>query len=307
MNKSNIASLDETREFLSRRPGGILLNVLTPEHHERRHIPGSSQACVFETAFLDHLAALTSDKSIPILAYGAGESLDAATAAEKLLEAGYSDVSIFPGGIDEWRKAGLPLEGSAPEAWDDPFPQTLPRFSEYDLVAGESLIRWTGRNDSKSHWGSLPMKAGELVFANGKGSGWAVADMTAIKNDDLAGDPSLLGLLAHLASDDFFNSAKYPEARVHITELTPLENASWALPNFFAKGILNIKGREHEAEGEVALRNLSDGRLAMSGQINLDRTLFGVLYGSARFFSFLGMHKVDDLISLDARMIFRPR
>ena len=63
-------------------------------------------------------------------------------------------------------------------------------------------------------------------------------------------------------------------------------------------------------EADISLRNVLDekegNRLILAGQLNLDRTLWGVLYGSARYFRYLGMHKVDDLISLDAHVVFRP-
>lgn len=48
------------------------------------------------------------------------------------------------------------------------------------------------------------------------------------------------------------------------------------------------------------LRNLPDGELSMFCQLVWDRTLWGVRYGSARFYRFLGMHSVDDNISLSA-------
>ena len=42
-------------------------------------------------------------------------------------------------------------------------------------------------------------------------------------------------------------------------------------------------------------------------QLVWDRTLWGVRYGSARFYRFLGMHSVDDNIGLSVRLFFRSQ
>ena len=82
------------------------------------------------------------------------------------------------------------------------------------------------------------------------------------------------------------------------------------MPNYHLKGLAGIRGHEQPVEADISLRNVLDekegNRLILAGQLNLDRTLWGVLYGSARYFRYLGMHKVDDLISLDAHVVFRP-
>lgn len=104
------------------------MDVLPSEQYDRHHIPGSAQACVFETAFLDHMSKVAPDRAAPVLVYGAGNSLDAAVAAAKLLGAGYRDVRVFAGGVDAWRAAGQALEGSAPEKVDPAFPPLTPGF-----------------------------------------------------------------------------------------------------------------------------------------------------------------------------------
>lgn len=303
MSPAASVTIEDVKNFLARHPQGILLNVLTPEKHARQHIPGSKQACIFETAFLDHMFRIAPDKNAKILVYGAGSSMDAEDAKTALLEAGYTDILVFLGGLEAWRAACLPLEGTATEADDPPYPPLFPLHAKYELVASESAIRWTGRNDSKAHWGYLPLKAGQLRFENNIGSGEATADMTAISCYDLTPASGVIELLFHLASRDFFDTKNFPEAYVQVNSLTPLKNASSALPNYQAQGVFIIKGIEQPVEGPVSVRNLADDKLSVSGQINLDRTKWGVLYGSSRFYRFLGMHKIDDLISLDAFLV----
>ena len=305
-----MVTVDDVRDFLGENARGVLVDVLPSEQYDRHHIPGSAQACVFETAFLDHMSKVAPDRAAPVLVYGAGNSLDAAVAAAKLLGAGYRDVRVFAGGVDAWRAAGQALEGSAPEKVDPAFPPLTPQFPRYSLLPGESVIRWVGRNDNHSHWGTVGLSSGELRFESGRGAGFVTVDMNSLANDDLAGSSWQDALLRHLASEDFFHVTRFPEARLRLTELTPLEDASAGMPNYHLKGLAGIRGHEQPVEADISLRNVLDekegNRLILAGQLNLDRTLWGVLYGSARYFRYLGMHKVDDLISLDAHVVFRP-
>ena len=82
-----MVTVDDVRDFLGENARGVLVDVLPSEQYDRHHIPGSAQACVFETAFLDHMSKVAPDRAAPVLVYGAGNSLDAAVAAAKLLGA----------------------------------------------------------------------------------------------------------------------------------------------------------------------------------------------------------------------------
>ena len=90
-----------------------LLHVLPEEVFAAAHIAGSKNACIYETAFPEHIAKLALDPAAPLIVYGAGEgSLDANTAAEKLHALGFTLVQTFEGGLAEWQAAALPLEGT---------------------------------------------------------------------------------------------------------------------------------------------------------------------------------------------------
>ena len=305
-----LAVLEEVKSFLSDFPNGLLLNVLPPEHHTRMHIHGSRQACVFETAFSEHMEKLAPDPETPIMVYGAGASLDAAVATAKLLGLGYRNVRMWPGGLNTWRMAGLPLEGEDPCAPLEKNP--APPEGEYELQPLEGDIRWTGRNAHSSHYGHLFLKSGYLRMERGRngpeGEGEIIADMGSIADEDLAGSPWQRVLLAHLASEDFFHSALYPEARLRISRLYPLPDTlrreSSGVPDHLIRGEAVIRGRSERVDIPAILRRDGDG-LVLTLRADLDRTRWGVLYGSSKFFRCLGMHRVDDIISLEARLAFR--
>ena len=305
-----LAVLEEVKSFLSDFPNGLLLNVLPPEHHTRMHIPGSRQACVFETAFSEHMEKLAPDPETPIMVYGAGASLDAAVATAKLLGLGYRNVRMWPGGLNTWRMAGLPLEGEDPCAPLEKNP--APPEGEYELQPLEGDIRWTGRNAHSSQYGHLFLKSGYLRMERGRngpeGEGEIIADMGSIADEDLAGSPWQRVLLAHLASEDFFHSALYPEARLRISRLYPLPDTlrreSSGVPDHLIRGEAVIRGRSERVDIPAILRRDGDD-LVLTLRADLDRTRWGVLYGSSKFFRCLGMHRVDDIISLEARLAFR--
>jgi hypothetical protein len=49
---------------------------------------------------------------------------------------------------------------------------------------------------------------------------------------------------------------------------------------------------------------MADGGFAAEAHFDIDRTRWGVIYGSARFFKRLGMHQVYDTISFEVRLVF---
>src|SRR5688572_24468051 len=90
----------ELQALLQSAEAPTLVHVLPPEVFAAARIPGSLNACVYETAFLDRVKELGLNQAAPIVVYGAGEgSLDAAAAVEKLTGARYSRVSAFEGGL----------------------------------------------------------------------------------------------------------------------------------------------------------------------------------------------------------------
>ena len=138
------------------------------------HIPGSSGVCVFETAFQEKMRALVPDMAAPLLVYGAGGSLDSAVAAEKLQREGYTDISLFAGGLEAWRKAGLPLEGAGVD-----FPvqdeSPLPMFKEYTLIPRKALSSGRAITLSTAMTGRFPCVAGSSAShtaRKGRGTGF---------------------------------------------------------------------------------------------------------------------------------------
>jgi len=282
----------------------MILDILPPEHFEARHIPGARNACVYEVKFLDQVAALAPDRKTPIILYGAGEgSLDAVTAAGKLHRAGYEDIAILQGGLPAWKAEGNPLEGLLPDDWEAPHPVLALRETRYVALPAESTVWWTGRNTSGWHHGTVGIKEGTLI-RDGEGlRGLFTLSMDSIANTDLAGTDLQVVLEDHLKSDDFFFISHFPTCTVEITEMLPVRDAPATLPNFRVKAVMTLRGLARDIAFDASLRPLNDGRIVLMANLDLDRTMWGVVYGSARFFKYLGYHMVYDMISVDLRVV----
>lgn len=284
----------------------VVVDVLMPEHFERRHIPGAVNACVYEVVFPDLIAAAVPDKDAPVLLYGAGpDSQDSRIAAEKLARSGYSCVNYFPGGLDEWRAEGYPLEGTAVETVDPPHPELRLEARDYALNVGESALLWKGRNANGSHHGIVPLSGGVLDGCCMTGE--FELDMAGLKDMSLDGDETQPVLENHLRSDDFFFTSMFPKAMFRITAMQPVPDCPATLPNFRVMGQLGLRGVSKEVFMAVQLRNLDENRLVMQGNLDLDRTEWGIIYGSARFFQHLGYHLVYDLVSVEFRLVLEAR
>ena len=284
---------------------GVVIDVLPPEHCEAWRLPGAENACVFEVAFAANMAKLVPDKATPIVLYGAGtHSRDVHEAAIKLERLGYSDIRIFEGGLAAWRAAGLALEGNATASDDPPHPALQVDGVRYGLLPEQCSLRWAGRNDNSMHYGTIKAAGGWLDGVSLTGE--VVLDMRSIANEDLVGDPLQPVLVEHLNSDDFFFTTVFPTADVKIISLRPLPDGSPTLPNYGMEAILSLRGVGRTIQAPVHLRNVGPERqeLALIGHMNIDRTEWGIIYGSARFFCNLSYHVVYDHVTIDFRMVF---
>lgn len=294
----NIITARGLKTLLDEKPDTILIDLLPPVHFASRHIPGARNACVFQISFLDDLAPATPDKQVPLIVYGASpRSQDAATALEKLDRAGYAKVSLLAGGLEAWCEAGYDLEGEETDRKEDP--QTTLRLPDgpYTVDAGASRMEWAGRNANSRHTGTVNIAKGGIDITDRTITGAVDIDMNTIHNINLEGDELQPVLEAHLRSDDFFFTKLFPKAVFTIKEAKSMEPAWLTALNYHVHGELNLRGVSAELEFDATVAPLENGAFVLEAHFDIDRTRWNVIYGSARFFEHLGMHKVFDLIS----------
>jgi len=98
--------MDEKKEFL-------LIDVLSQESYEAKHLPGAKHAAVRgEENFLKKAADIASTKDAVIVIYCASFTCQLSPlAASTLADDGYTNVYDFKGGLADWQDAEYPFEG----------------------------------------------------------------------------------------------------------------------------------------------------------------------------------------------------
>lgn len=281
----------------------LVIDILPPEEYCISHLPGAVNACVYEMVFLERMAELAPDRSVPLVLYDAtGTTLAAATAGEKLLAAGYRDVRILKGGLAGWCAAGFPLEKSGEV---QPEPQILD--GTYLIDPSASVLEWIGRNINNRHYGRIPVKDGMVKFAGGDlREGGVTLDMCAINDRDLQDETYRQLLVNHLLSADFFDVARYPLATMAVNGWEPIPAASPGTPDHLLRGELTIKGVTRPVTVPVTVIPQMDGSIKAQAAFTIDRTDWNITYGSGKLFEKLGMHLVNDRIDIELFFVARP-
>ncbi len=284
----------------------ILIDVLVEDHFRAIHLPGAINACVYEVVFLDNIAGLIPEKDKEIVVYGSSnKSLEAVTAAEKLVGAGYQDVSVLDGGIKGWKSAGYELKGDDIGALER-VGLTYPlEDTSYIVDCEQSIIHWFGRNKNTTHRGTVRLSSGEINIKGAQLEGSFEINMLSIKNIDLEGDPLQPNLINHLMSEDFFLVRLFPKAYFTIKSVEQVEEIPSSLPNFRVQGVFELRGLKNDIEFLATASPPQDGEVKIEAHFDIDRTRWGVLYGSSRFFEHLGYHLVYNPISLQIRLVTR--
>jgi len=160
----------------------------------------------------------------------------------------------------------------------------------YKIDPKASTINWkASKKLGTTHTGSISVKEGQIqADKSGLISGGVISvDMAAITNEDLKGSPEYhKKLLGHLASEDFFNVAKYPVSSFKI-----LNVSAKSKDEVLVKGELTMIGKTNPIEFPAKV-TMVNGVLSGEATIKVDRTKWGLKYGSGNFFKELTADKV---------------
>lgn len=171
----------------------------------------------------------------------------------------------------------------------------------YKIDSKASTAVWTAyKKLGDSHTGQIQIKEGEISLDK-KGSlvsGHFVIDMATISNDDLKGKPDYQKkLVAHLSNDDFFKVDKFKESTFKITEVKRKSEGE-----FTVTGDLTMIGKTKSLEFPVKVSN-EGGLPKGEASITVDRTKWGLKYGSGNFFKELTADKIiKDEFKLDVKI-----
>ena len=157
-----------------------------------------------------------------------------------------------------------------------------------------SSIKWTGKKVLGSHEGTINFSEGYLEMDGEKLSGGIfTVDMTSMQVTDLKAGKGKEKLEGHLTSDDFFGIASHPMANLII------KSVKGTSKGYTATGDLTIKGHTETITFDLTM----DGN-SMLTSLKVDRTKYGIQYGSGSFFDGLGDKTISDNFELDILLKF---
>ena len=163
-----------------------------------------------------------------------------------------------------------------------------------EIKVKESTITWKGHKVTGSHEGTINLTDGTLVFEDDQLTGGNfIIDMTSITVTDLKAGRGKEKLEGHLKSDDFFGIENHKSANFTITKVNGKDG------NYKVSGDLTIKGETHPSTFDMII---SDD--TAKATLKVDRTKYGIRYGSASFFDNLKDKAIYDEFDLDVVLKF---
>ena len=144
----------------------------------------------------------------------------------------------------------------------------------YIVDLGKSDVEWIGRANGKKHFGSVSLKEGNFIFADGIfENGSVTADMTSITNSDLV-NPMRDKLVAHLRSNDFFAVSDHPTSQLTIKSIEKKDEGK----TYSVVADLNIKNISNEIIFDARVEEYG-GSISFEAVFDVDRTAWGINYG----------------------------
>ncbi len=174
--------------------------------------------------------------------------------------------------------------------------------SKFMVDKNESTIDWQGAKPTGTHTGTVNLESGVIRMEDSVLSGSFLIDMTSIVVTDLEGDQKG-NLEDHLKGTvegkegDFFNVQKYPTAAFEITGVSEKDGKK------IMSGNLTLKETKKNIEFPVMYEVAGNTMTLKSEPFTIDRTEWGVNYGSKSVFDNLGDKFINDEIELEFTIV----
>jgi polyisoprenoid-binding protein YceI len=169
---------------------------------------------------------------------------------------------------------------------------------EFIVDTTASVIEWKGEKPTGTHTGTIKLSQGTFKANDSVvESGTFVVDMKSLEVTDLEGEDKLK-LESHLMGTvegkegDFFNVEKYPNTTFEVTGISQKDGKT------MLQGNLTMKEETKNVEFPVSISMNGDTLELTSDSFVIDRTKWGVNYGSKSVFDTLGDKFINDEIEL---------
>ena len=102
---------DRLRGWINNKNDFVLIDVLSKDSYEDKHIPGAENIPIDTKGFAKKVEKIAGGKDKPVVVYCSSFKCQASPkAADKLVKAGFEEVYDFEGGLADWKDAAYPFE-----------------------------------------------------------------------------------------------------------------------------------------------------------------------------------------------------
>ena len=172
----------------------------------------------------------------------------------------------------------------------------------YTIENKKSTIVWVGKKLNTNHYGTINIKKGDVFVENNIiESAEIIIDMHSIKVTDIESKEWREKLENHLKNQDFFNITDFPTATFTIH--TPQKILMMSKADIcFISGDLTILGITKSQTIPMKIYYDKNSIKAL-GTIEINRTQFGIHYGSNSYFDIVADKAISDKFYLDFKII----
>lgn len=166
---------------------------------------------------------------------------------------------------------------------------------KYNVDPANTTVTWKGSKViGGSHNGTMNVSSGTFAMNDGKlESGNFTIDINSLKVLDLPeGSDDNASLKGHLLSGDFFDAANYGDAMFSVTGVSEKDGKT------MMEGNLTLKGVKKNISFPVTISAEGDIAKIESEVFTINRTDFGMKYGSSSFFDDLKDKAISDDVEL---------
>lgn len=173
------------------------------------------------------------------------------------------------------------------------FAQNKPMTTTYNVDVAATKVTYVGKKVTGEHTGNVTAKAGTLSFQDDIITGGEiVVDMNSLTSTDITDKDYNAKYVGHMKSPDFFDTAKYPESKLVI------KSSKKVAQGLEVTGDLTMIGQTKPVTFVVTDLKKTDAVVTGKSNLNLNRTLWGLKYGSSNFFKGLGDKAIKDEFTL---------
>ena len=177
-------------------------------------------------------------------------------------------------------------------------PKEEKHSTTYTVDNKATTAAWLGKKVTGQHNGKINISSGTVTADHGTITGGTFEiDMNSITCEDLTDKEWNGKLVGHLKSDDFFATEKFPTSKFELTKVTAKKDNDYDVT-----GKLTIKGITEEVTFPAKIK-MDEKTMVVVAKIMVNRTKYGIKYGSASVFESIGDKAISDEFELDVNLV----